>query len=104
MYDLTFMGTWSIGNRTKYIKKNWLKRWSNRTIYEKQFRSESNKQISKSLTGDLLQLAAVSTFRKPISQLNKSMFFEDNFKPFLLETNKRAIADPLYSDFQPSVE
>ena len=35
------------------------------------------------LVGDFLQLEAVSTFHKPITQLYKSMLFKDNFKPFI---------------------
>jgi ATP-dependent DNA helicase PIF1 len=71
-------------------------------IYYDQNKNKTSNKFGKKtiiLTGDLLQLEAVSTFRKPITQLYKSVLFKDNFKPFILETNMRAIADPLYSDF-----
>ncbi len=49
--------------------------------------------------GDLLQLEAVSTFNRPITQLYKSFLFRENFKPFILQTNMRAIEDKGYSKF-----
>ena len=51
------------------------------------------------LVGDFLQLEAVSTFHKPITQLYKSILFKDNFEPFLLKINMRAIQDKIYSKF-----
>ena len=50
------------------------------------------------LVGDLLQLAAISTFNRPITQLYQSNFLE-NFLPFILQNNMRAIEDPAYSEF-----
>jgi hypothetical protein len=46
------------------------------------------------LCGDLLQLEAVSTFNRPITFL-----FRENFKPFILQTNMRAIEDKSFSKF-----
>ena len=51
------------------------------------------------LCGDLLQLEAVSTFNRPITQLYKSFLFRENFKPFILQTNMRAIEDKGFSKF-----
>ena len=42
------------------------------------------------LVGDLFQLAAVSTFAQPITQLYKSLIFKNNFTPFILTKNMRA--------------
>ncbi len=47
----------------------------------------------------MLQLAAVSTFNKHITQLYQSILFKDNFKPFILQKNLRAMEDPKYSEF-----
>jgi hypothetical protein len=51
------------------------------------------------LVGDLLELAAVSTFAQPITQLYKSLLFKNNFIPFILTKNMRAAKDPKYSEF-----
>ena len=51
------------------------------------------------LSEDFLKLEAVSIFNRPITQLYKSLLFKENFKPFILEKNMRAIADPNYSKF-----
>ncbi len=69
--------------------------------------SNTNKSIVPSkfgkksviLVGDLSQLSTVSTFYKPITQLYSSFFFKDNFVPFILSTNIRAINDKLYCAF-----
>jgi hypothetical protein len=51
------------------------------------------------LVGDLLQLAAVSTFAQPITQLYNSLLFKNNFNPFILTKNMKAVKDPKYSEF-----
>jgi hypothetical protein len=59
------------------------------------------------LVGDLLQLAVVSTFAQPITQLYKSLLFKNNFIPFILTKNMRAAKDPKYfyqKSFYPIVE
>ena len=43
------------------------------------------------LIGDLLQLAAISTFNRHITQLYQSYLFKENFLPFILQKNMRAI-------------
>ena len=51
------------------------------------------------LVGDLLQLAAVSTYEQPITQLNKSQLFRTYFKPFFLNENYRQTTDLIYNEF-----
>ncbi len=50
------------------------------------------------LIGDLLQLAAVSTYEQPITQLYISLLFRNNFKPFFLTQNYRQRPDTVYAD------
>jgi len=74
--------------------------------------SNTNKSIVPSkfgkksviLVGDLLQLSAVSTFYKPITQLYKSLLFKNNFVPFILKTNMRALTINFIAHSYPNAE
>ena len=54
--------------------------------------------VSIILIGDLLQLPAVTTLLKPVTQLKDTSLFLENFLPFILETNMRQVDDVRFAD------